>query len=81
MSHHLNNQGNIEKAIENFDRAIEHNPNDSMAWNFRGIAYERSKKYPEALENFNKAIELFPEDSTAYFYRATVLRTLGKIIS
>ena len=49
-----------------------------MAWIFRGIAYERSKKPTEALENFTKATELFPEDSAGFFYRATVLRSLGR---
>ena len=48
--------GNYERAIASFEQALKHKPDDSLAWNNRGIApYELGRK-EEALTKFCEAI-------------------------
>lgn len=55
-----------ETAIEDFNKALEHNPKYAMAYNNRGNAYSELKQYEEAIEDYSKAIELDPNDAEAY---------------
>ena len=54
------------KAIEDFNKAIELNPRYEIAYNGRGNAYRNKKEYAKAIEDFNKAIELNPQYAWAY---------------
>ncbi|NQE05854.1 Photosystem I assembly protein Ycf3 [ANME-1 cluster archaeon GoMg1] len=74
-----NNQGfayhelkQYERAIEDFNKAIELNPNLAVAYNNRGFAYHELKQYERAIEDHNKAIELNPNLSMAYNNRGIV---------
>ncbi|MBE9592380.1 MAG: tetratricopeptide repeat protein, partial [Proteobacteria bacterium] len=85
MAVSYNNRGNAyyelkkqEKAIEDYNKAIELNPEDAMAYNNRGAAYAKLKKQEKAIEAYNKAIELNPEDATAYNNRGTTYYELKK---
>ena len=49
-----------ERAIENYNKAIELDPNDADAYNNRGLAYYYLEEYERAIEDYNKAIELNP---------------------
>ena len=50
-----------EKALKNFNKVIEIDPNNKMAYNNKGYLYEELKNYKKALENFNKVIEIDPK--------------------
>ena len=55
--------GKLEKyqeAIENFNKAIELDPNSVSFYFARGDVYEILRKYEEAINDYNKAIELDP---------------------
>ena len=65
-------QSNYEKAIEDFTRAIQTNPNNFRAYNNRGLAYRMLKKYDRALEDFEHSIEIDTTQSETYFGRAQV---------
>ncbi len=54
------NQGEIEKAIEQFNRVVELFPNHSNAVFSLGIAYEAISQNEEALLYYKKALELNP---------------------
>jgi len=61
--------GKLEKyqeAIENFNKAIELDPNSVAFYFARGDVYEILKKYEEAINDYDKAIKLEPNNS--YFY-------------
>ncbi len=58
-----------EKAVKDYSKAIELNPNFIEAYNNRENAYAHLKLYNEALEDFNKAIELNPNLAEAYSNR------------
>ena len=72
------NLGEYEKAIKDFDKAIELNPNYISAYNSRGVAYENLKDYNRAINDYNKAIELNPNYISAYNNRAIIYSNLGK---
>jgi Flp pilus assembly protein TadD len=59
-------------AIEILDQAIQLDPNYALAYNYRGVAYFRSKSFEKALADFNKAIQLDPCLAVAYNNRAYV---------
>lgn len=67
-------KGFYDRAIDNFNRALELDTANSILYDNRGLAYGRKGLYKRALEDFNRAIELNPYNSEAYnnrgyFYR------------
>ncbi len=60
-----------EKAIKDYNKAIELNPNVSQAYYNRGLAYGELKQYEKAIKDYNKAIELNPNDAHSYNNRGT----------
>jgi tetratricopeptide (TPR) repeat protein len=66
-------QGNTDRALADFDRAV--NANGSIFWIQlqRGDAYFRAGIYEEALEAYNAASELFPDSASILINRSLVL--------
>lgn len=62
----------FDKAIEDFEEAIKHNPKNDDAYKRRGNAYRRLKQYERAIEDYNMAIELNPNYADAYNNRGIV---------
>jgi tetratricopeptide (TPR) repeat protein len=48
----------ITKAISDFNKAIEINPRDAMAYNNRGLAYFFKSDYEKAWDDVHKAEDL-----------------------
>jgi len=61
-----------EKAIADFTRAVQTNPNNFRAYNNRGLAYRMMKIYDRAIEDFERSIEIHPMQTDAYYGRAQV---------
>jgi tetratricopeptide (TPR) repeat protein len=60
-------RGQYDKAISDYNKAIELNPRFAKAYVVRGYAYERGKdQYDKAISDYNKAIDLSPNDASAY---------------
>lgn len=57
---------NGEPALEDYNRLIELNPKDPIAYSVRGDAYTKLGQYNLAIEDYNKAIELNPNNSYAH---------------
>lgn len=65
----LNNRGNVygkemgqlDVALDNFNKSIAYDPNYENAYSNRGIVYCMKGKFDLAISDFNKAIELKPE--------------------
>jgi tetratricopeptide (TPR) repeat protein len=55
LSHSMS--GNYEQAIKDYDKFIESDRGDSVAYYNRGIAYSSSGKYHQAIKDFDKAID------------------------
>ena len=65
------------KAIENFDQAIELNPDHAMLYVQRSIAYRRNGDHAKAIDDCTAALGIDPESSAAYHHRAAAYRASG----
>ena len=65
-------EGKFDEAIDDFNTAIEIQPEFVAAYNNRGLAYGRKGENDLAINDFNTAIELQPEFAEAYNNRANV---------
>ena len=61
-----------EEAAKAFDRAIELDPNDTEAWNNRGIVLSILKRNKEAIQSFEKATSIDPRNAEAWYNRGMV---------
>jgi tetratricopeptide (TPR) repeat protein/membrane associated rhomboid family serine protease len=73
----LAKSGDYEAAIKSISKAIEKNPDNSVAYYNRGLSYFRIKKDQEALKDLNRAIEMGFLEPDAYGVRGNVFLNLG----
>ena len=71
--------GNLERAIEDYNKALQLNPDDTVTLSNRGAAYIVLKRYDEALEDFTRASALEPSNYVALSNRCWVLVLRGKL--
>ncbi|MEM8722985.1 MAG: tetratricopeptide repeat protein, partial [Cyanobacteria bacterium P01_G01_bin.39] len=69
--------GDIKKALELFERAIEIDPNDDETWFNRGVALGELGRLEEELASYDRAIEIKPDYDSAWFNRGNALFYLG----
>jgi len=70
-------KGQYERAISDFNQALEINPRYNKAYNNRGIVYRLTGQYNEAISDFNKSIAINALDAEAYNNLAWLLATAG----
>jgi len=78
------NIGKFDKAIADYNSAIELNPNLAECYHNMGSLWYDKGKYVKSIENYDKAIELNPNYARAYFSRGNtwfMKRELGKAIA
>jgi tetratricopeptide (TPR) repeat protein len=61
-----------EEGLDYFNRVIEQDPDNPMAYYNRGYCYYSMKEYDKAVTEFDKAIELNPRDSVSYLYKGII---------
>ncbi len=66
-------------AIDDYNKAIELNPNYAIAYYNRGGAKYDLKDYAGAIEDYNKAIELDQKCKHFYYFRAKSKKEIGDI--
>jgi len=74
----LGNLGYAGEALECYNRAIELNPEDAVAYNNRGNAYDDKGNYKMAIRDYERAMELNPELAWAYNNRGLVYAKKGE---
>ena len=57
--------GDIDRAIQDYNRALELDPNDATVYRNRGLAFVQKGVLDRARRDFDKAIEISPEYATA----------------
>ena len=72
-------KGELDRAIKDFDRAIELNPEFAEAYNNRGVAYGIKWEVDKAIADFNKTIALNPAFVDAYCNRGNAYLLKGEI--
>ena len=69
--------GDIEGAIEDYNRAIKIDSNYAPAYYNRGIAFLELGDPFNAVKDFTKAIEINPDYALAYYNRGIIYEELG----
>jgi tetratricopeptide (TPR) repeat protein len=72
-------QGLYDEAIEIYDRVLSMNPENTYAWNNRGVALFSAGRSEESLECYDRSIEIDPENLDALRNRGYVLRFMGRM--
>ena len=65
------------KAIADYNKAIEIDPNYAAAYNNRAIIWRKKGEYNKAIADHNKAVELNPNYAEAYHNRGFAYLELG----
>ena len=71
--------GQYNRALLNYNRAVELNPDFAEAYNNREIAYRNLDQLEKAVADYSKAIELNPNFDEAYNNRGIANVKLGRI--
>ena len=75
--HH--DQGNLDKALEEYGKALQLNPNYAKVYTNIGTIYLEKKDYDKAIQQFKKVIELNYWDKKAHYNLGLVYLYKGKI--
>ena len=65
-----------QKALADYNKAIELNPDLADAYFNRGVVYHNLKQWQKALADYDKAIELNPDLADAYYNRGVTYDNL-----
>jgi tetratricopeptide (TPR) repeat protein len=68
------NEKNYDRAIQDYSKAIELNPNYTEAYYNRGIVFTNENNYDRAIQDYSKAIELNPNYTEAYNNRGNIFK-------
>lgn len=72
--------GNLDKAIQEFQRATELNNTDVMAFCWLGFAYMKKGQTTEAIPHFTRALQLNPKYELAHNNLGTAYWEVGKLL-
>ena len=74
----LEENGQFDIAIQDYDNAIKLDPKNAKAFANRGFAYSSKKDFKSAIDDFTEAIKLDPNDARTYRLRASAYRETAK---
>ncbi|MDM8529945.1 tetratricopeptide repeat protein [Anaerolineales bacterium HSG25] len=70
--------GQYQQGIEDYNKAIEIQPDNVRAYNYRGQNYNNLGQYQQAIADFDKAIKMLPNNAFAYTGRGSSYAYLGQ---
>lgn len=59
QGHNAFNFKNYQEAIDFFEKAVNFNPNNEEAWQYKASSLEKTEKYAEENETYDKMLEIF----------------------
>jgi tetratricopeptide (TPR) repeat protein len=71
-------QGDVDKAIVAYSKAIELDPTQADFWFDRGVAWDDQGKLAKAVADYSEAIRLAPHQTDAWYNRAYARQELGE---
>ena len=71
-------EGDYDKAIQDYNRAIQLKPDYAFAFNNRGLAYSRERDYDRAIRDYDEAIRLKPDYPQAFGNRGLAYASKGE---
>ena len=72
------NKGQPERAIEDYDQALQLAPRAAGVFVNRGIAYATLRQYDRAIQDYDEALRLNPGFAEAYYFRGEALLDKGE---
>ena len=72
-------EGRTDRAIQDYDQAIELDPKYAIAFNDRGTAYSQKAQPNRAIQNFDQAIRLDPQMASAFNNRGNAHTLKGDL--
>ncbi|MGB0454138.1 MAG: tetratricopeptide repeat protein [Bacteriovoracaceae bacterium] len=72
-------QGEYEKALDHFKKAIEFDPTFADAYESLGVLYGRLEQYEKAIEQMDKLLKVDPDSVMAHTNKSLYFMKLGKI--
>jgi tetratricopeptide (TPR) repeat protein len=69
-----------DKAVADYNKAIELAPSDTDAYFNRDYAYGEIGEYEKAITDYSKVIELDPSDAQAYYNRGLDYQNKGEVL-
>jgi tetratricopeptide (TPR) repeat protein len=72
-------QGLYAEAAEIFDQVLSANPENTFAWNNRGVALFKADRPEEAIQSYDRSLEIDPENLDALRNKGFVLRSTGRL--
>jgi tetratricopeptide (TPR) repeat protein len=77
--HEKKSSEELAKALKDFQRALELNPNMPEAYNGIGFTYRKLGDYAKALANYDQALQLAPKFADAIEYRGEAYLALDRL--
>jgi tetratricopeptide (TPR) repeat protein len=74
----LSARSQFDRAIQDFDQAIQLDPAFPDAFNFRGVAWAGNGQFERAIADFDHAIQLDPNYAVAIYNRGLAAQNLGR---
>ena len=71
------NKGDYKQAINHYTESLKLNPQLTIAYNNRGIAYGQKSDFDLAIQDLDKALSLNPDDAVAYHNRGNIYNNKG----
>jgi type IV pilus biogenesis/stability protein PilW len=71
-------KGRLDQAIAEFNQAIELNPRDAEAYNYRGSAYLKKGQIDRAIADYDQVLRLKPRYAEAYTDRGVAYGAKGQ---
>ena len=68
----------LDEALKKFNKALNEDPKNTMAWNNKGVVLRKQGKINEALECYNKALSFDPKLTRAMLNKARALKVQKK---
>ena len=71
-------KGEYDRAIADYDRAIQLNPDDAYPLSNRGNAHEHKGEYDRAIADYDQVIKLKPDHALSFYNRGIAFRLKGE---
>jgi tetratricopeptide (TPR) repeat protein len=71
-------KGQLDEAIQDYNKAIILNPNFALSYKNRGTAYTKLGNYQQAIEDYIMAVTLNPQDIGSYNNLGLIYGNLGR---
>ena len=66
-------------ALEDYNSALNLNPNSHVLFTARGSLYNSLKRFDEGIADLTRALQIKPDHARAYYYRANIQRDKGDL--